>query len=229
MKKLSWPYLGDKEMGSISPQGDPDRDIFEDNEPKDFSTPGYSAMVDHRSLGPDVEVPTTYSGGAFFPLQEEDDLIDIEEDGDLDVYSNTFINLLKVGSNLLGIGRQSDAGIKLLADRKYNIVSLENKKRSGSINLSGFHIEGASPMFYKSRYKIDGFFTSSSFGSPENTEISLKNIYSQLKPLSYGLIFSKDTFDIEPIIKKCNFKIIKKNKGKLSKFIVKKNDLPSAS
>lgn len=227
MKKLSMPWIGDPEkgMGSMEPTGDPDRDI----QVGEGGSKGYQLLVDHRSLTTDPETGAgspPYSEGMFFPLKNSEEDMEIAEiDEGLDIFSNAFINLLKTGSNLLYMGPQDGDKLGALASRGYNIVSLQDRVSSNDINLSGFPVEAGSPMFYKSRFKLDGFFSSSSFGDAESAEISLKNIYEQMRPLAYGLIISNDDFDIEAIIKKCNFEVIKKSVGKTSGLIIKKNDL----
>jgi uncharacterized protein len=225
MKKLSWPYFGDNDMGAMSPDGNSDTDISEINEDKDFATPGYATMVDHRSLGPDLEVSEPFGGGMFFPLNEDgDDTIAIDGDDGLDVFSGLFNRLLKLGSNILVAGDYQASGLAALADKNHNIVCLADSRPS-TPNLSDFHTEFASPMFYRSRFRLDGFVSSSALKDAESAEIALKNIYSQMRPLSYGLIISEGNFDLQSVIKRCNFEIIKKSPNKVSKFLIKKNDL----
>jgi len=229
MKKLSWPWvLHDSEDGSMPPTGDRDRNRIEGDAPAQggSSTHRYDAFAPGKSVGPEEElVPQyTYSEGMTSPVSDDDDEVMKFDGGEFGVFAKLFISLLKSGSNILAIGTCDEHNLKVMANRNHNIVCLK-KSPLDDINLSGLHTEAASPMFYRSRYKLDGLISSSAFKTAESAEISLRNIYNQMRPLSYGLIISENEFELEDILVKCNFKIIKKDLSKTAKFIIKKNDL----
>jgi len=228
MNKVSWPYTGsaEAEMGSMSPKGDYS-DIEGPNDFGDFSTQNYGLLDHQKSSGPEHQVPTSYSEGMLSPLQDSaDDMeADDKEDEDLDVLASAFCSLMRKGSNILGIGRQSIPALNSLAARGHNVVSLQKDAYPHGVNLLSFPVEASDPMFYKGRYKLDGVLSESSFDNAEVAEISLRNIYSQMRPMAYGLIVSNGSFDLETIVKKCNFEIIKKHSGETTKFLIKKNDL----
>jgi uncharacterized membrane protein (UPF0127 family)/methyl-accepting chemotaxis protein len=230
MKKLSWPYTGsiEKEMGSMAPTGDSDRDIAPNVNDGSVGK-NYGTFNDHFSgYGEEAyDNGHEYSGGTFFPVHGL--LSDIEEaeysddiEG-LNSFANNFIRLLDKRSTIVGWGPQDNVCLQKLNDN-YNIISLSNYL-SLTTEINRFATRISSPMFFDIQKKADGFYNSKLFSNLEEAEISIKNIYSNLKPIAYSLFFSKSNLDIEPLLKKYNFTLLNKRSGSINKYLVKKNDV----
>lgn len=231
MKKLSWPYIGDteSEMGSMSPKGDPDRDIAplynDGSRGKAYGTFNDSL----HSGGEDTyDYGHEYSDGTFFPLH--DLLSELEETeygaelDDLNSFANSFVSSLRKKSTIISWGDQDDNLLKKIKNLNFNIIAV-NKKSKDNININSFASADSNIMFYKPRVKCDGFFNSRLFESAEESKIAIKNIYSNLNYNSYGLFISKKGLDLEGPLKQAGFSIIRKNNGLTNKLLVKKNSL----
>lgn len=235
MKKLSWPYIGstESEMGSMSPKGDSDRDISplynDGSREKNYGTfndsiySGGEEAYDHGH---------EYSGGTFFPLH--DMLSELEEAAygieveELNSISNEFLSRIKIGSTIIGWGRQDDKALQPIRDLGINVIAV-NKEKKESVNINSFASADANIMFYKTRTKCDGFFAAKPFETREEAEIAAKNIYLNLGPKSYGMFVSKASVNLEDILKEVGFTVVSKFNNKLKKILVKKNSLKNSA
>jgi len=227
MNKLSWPYIGsaEHEMASLSPKGDPDKDIApivnDGSKEKNYGT-----FNDSLSAGGEDTYDNghEYSGGVFFPLHE--DIRDLEEAEfeQLSLMSNAFITKLKKNATILTWGKQSDKMLSPIRSIGINIISLAKEKRQ-DINLNSFASVDSDLMFYNHRTKCDGFFNSMPFDSLEESEICIRNVYANLKPKSFAMLIASKNLDIEKMAIKAGFKVISKHSGLLEKILVKKNSL----
>ena len=220
MKKLSWPYIGDPEleMGSMSPAGDPDRDI------QGLPEPRYDAMVASKHTTEGGEVPAGYSEGMIFPAGEIYSDLEEDEYAALGRLSEKFLRLLRKESTVLGIGRQKNKTASLILREGHNLINLV-KKAENEVNINNFHQEYGNPMFHSFRNKFDGFYITSSKDDNNSLEIILNNILDHLRPISCGLIVSGEAENISSIIKKLGFIIIDEHVGRVRKYLVAKNNL----
>lgn len=234
MKKVSWPYIGDteSEMGSMPPTGDADRDRQVGGASavnRDTSTPGYNTMTSAQSVSDDLGVPINVGEGTLFAVVE-----DSAEDGaeggpedDLKIlsnFSNKFRSFLRKDSTVLGIGAQSYMRADVLLKDGHSLITL-TKQSADDIGGRGHHQECGDPMFHSFRRKFDGFYTSGAIKNKEVAEITLKNIYTHLRPKGYGLVITSNSIDISDSIKNIGFSILAKHFGETRKFLVEKNEL----
>jgi uncharacterized membrane protein (UPF0127 family) len=230
MKKVSWPYEM-LERNPLDPSGDPDRDIAPGVN-DGSQTNGYGTFNDSISTYESSDNPSVdpgYSESIFFPLNEIfSDLLESEQDIEqIRMMSNAFLSKFEKGSTILGWGPQEDSFAKNARNRSLNIISITGDK--AAVSMSSFATRFSSPMFYLSSKKADGFYNSRLFSTKEEADIALRNIYSNLRPISYALILSKDNIEIDTIAKSAGFEVIKKTSGGINKLLLKKNDLDSTA
>ena len=220
MRKLSWPYIGDSEleMGSMSPTGDAHRDIHMDAQPR------YDMMVAQISTTPEGQAPVGYSGGMFFPAEDLYSEMEDDEYQALASLSKKFMQLLRRGSTVLGVGEQTEAGAAVILKAGHNLINL-SKNATSKVNLYNFHQEYGNPMFHTIRNKFDGFYVTCAPSDKGSLEITLGNIGEHLRPVSCGFVVTSDSTDISSSIEKLGFIIIDKHIGKVGKYIVSQNNL----
>jgi len=192
---------------------------------RDTSTPGYSTMTSEKHLSHDLEVPISFSGGVFFPAAEE--VAEDEAEDDLEVlshFSNKFRNFLQKDSAVLGLGPHTYMDTDILLKDGHSLVTLL-KHSSDNINIQDYHQEYGDPMFHSFGRKFDGFYMSKAIDDKEVAKITLKNIYSHLRPTGYGLVISSGSIDISDSIKNIGFSIVAKHFGSIKKYLVEKNEL----
>jgi len=229
MRKVSWPYVvGDpeKESASMAPVGNPDLDIQDVVEiSRDTSTPGHSLFVPEKHMNDELGVPISFEGGMFSP--EVEGVVEDDAEDDLEIlsnFSNKFRKFLQKDSSILGLGPQTYMAPDSLLKDGHNLVTLI-EKASEDINIDDYHQEYGDPMFHSFGRKFDGFYMSKAIDNKEAASITLKNIYSQLRPTGYGLVISSNSIDISDSIKNVGFSIVSKHFGATRKFLVKKNEL----
>jgi len=216
MRKESWPYIiGDPELEMGARSFGDHRDINMESNPR------YDSLVAGKYTTPESEVPVGYSGGVFFPVDEE---IEEDEYKELEELSKEFLHLLEKESTVLGVGRQTDNAASIILKDGHNLINL-SKNADSKVNIHDFHQEYGNPMFHSFRKRFDGFYITGAETENDSFEIVLENISNYLRPTSCGLIVTSNSSDVSNIIEKMGFDIITKHINKLGKYLVSKNDL----
>lgn len=215
-----------KKISSPSYSEDPEYSMYDSE--NSIALPDNDGSLENMNslMNPYVKVHdeegADYSGGfsesLFSPLNmTDDDIIDLAN------MSDVFLSKVGKDSTVLSWGPHTKSFLDKISSKEINVISLDGSKRV--INYGNISQRYSDPMFFSSRKKADGFFNPRPFVDAEQADIAIKNIYSNLRPVSYSLITADNSINIEESIKKSGFFIEGKISGKTNKYLLKKNEL----
>lgn len=214
MKKISWPFFETMEAS-----GDEARDI-------EMFSNVYDSLIPEKSVDEDQETVYGYEGGIFSPVVDDDDG-DVYLISESSAHSKNIKNLNK-GSSVLDI-EVDHSNSEDLSKLGLNVVSIcQDKKRIAQ--TTDYQLISGDARYYNFSRKFDGFRCLKPIKNNEDYEVLIKNVYSQLRPVSTGVLrTAKDNKNILNILRKNNFNINKvsyfKDKGSvLCDIFVEKND-----
>jgi uncharacterized membrane protein (UPF0127 family) len=215
MKKEAWPWIGrtENEMGSMAPRGDSFRDISND------AYEGYDMLspVKHIHEGTPPE-----SGGEGMRYTAQPSFSDMQDD-ELSALLDMLQSIRASLEDNMTIATMGSLGLecsKAFLDKKVNIVNLY--KTSEAIDSdSRIHKDSGSPMFHRFQTRLDGFILDVSTASREEALLSIKNLSEQIAFSGSGIILSSPKADIDKLIGRGGFSILKKHSGLYGKYLVK--------
>jgi uncharacterized membrane protein (UPF0127 family) len=215
MKKKAWPFIGDTEKAMGAPSEDPIKGMqIGPQGLRQTFVPGVPSFEENI-------VPISYGDPLFFPLSNDVEEHDEDDLGEVKAFTREFLSKFGSNSTILGIGPQSNFYANKIIDRDINLYNLS---ATASTKDANFYEEVGNPMFFNFNKKFDGFYINNCLDKSLDKKITLKNIYSQLRPLSYGLIVHSGE-DISDVIKASGFSILEKYAKNLKCYLISKDEL----
>jgi|TARA_R110001583_G_scaffold16234_24_gene66363 uncharacterized membrane protein (UPF0127 family) len=178
MIKKSWPFTGDTRLQMGNEEHGDWRDIPKDTQrvPEGLIPENYrDVLEDEEIMDAHPYYSSTYSEGVVSPVEEQDEL-DVED------LISAFSNFVSESESTLCLGIDNIEGAKSIPS---NLVSISNNT---SIFDSIYKVS-ADIRYYNFGIKFDSFFLNNPIGS---TDIYLENVYSQTRPMSRGIVISRD-------------------------------------
>lgn len=219
MKKQAWPWTGstEKEMGSMSPSGNPFTDISSDtSERYDMLSPvkhiHEGTMAESGSEGMRHSVHSDFS-------EMQDEELSALKDMMREMRGFLCPNMTVAASGPLGL-KVSQA----IFDKDLNIISFASKD-SDIITRSGSYRHSGSPMFCRFSSKLDGFIVDVTSSSAEEAEISIGNISEQLLFNGIGVILARRGDLKSSLLRNSDLEVLSEHTGVFSKYLVKNNSL----
>ena len=214
MRKEAWPWIGrEGEMGSMSPSGDPARDIVNDAyESYDMLSP-----VKHTHEG---TPPESAAEGMLHVVEPNFLEMQDEELSALKDMLRSIRSSLEENMTVATIGRFGSDFSKAFLDKRVNIINLYKTSGSTEAN-SKAHKASGDPMFYQFQSKLDRFILNLHKTSAEETFLAVKNISEQIAFKGLGIILAHPDKDISKAIERGGFIVLKKHSGVYNKYLVK--------
>ena len=191
MIKKSWPWFGsssyEQGSGSESSSGREYADQKGDSHKVYHSFSAEETAKDDIDSEEGSSYEPFYDNSSFSPVDEIDFELAADDQikAELKVSSEKLLSLVDKESSILDIGGTKEQAAFILKNG-HDVVSIG---RAPNDNSDFFTVKGDIRYFNFNR-KFDGFQSLSGLEGVDSYRLALENIYSHLKPHSYGIIHS---------------------------------------